>query len=74
MTERSKLGPIDMIYQYSEGGMVARFAPALSGFAVILNGVQIAAAAGRDLDAYFSKTFRIARYCAMLCSYAPVGA
>jgi hypothetical protein len=46
--------------------MVARFAPALLGFAVIPNGIQVAAAAGTNQVLISARGIRIARYCAML--------
>ena len=58
----------------SQGGSSPRFAHALSGWAILLDLIQVASAAGRWFSANLTKRFRIARYCAMLCSYASAGA
>jgi hypothetical protein len=50
--------------------MVARL-PSLCGiWSVVPYFVLVAKAAVDGIGAGFNKTFRIARYCAMLCSYA----
>ncbi len=48
--------------------------PLLIGLCGYSSGIQIAAAAGTWFDTNSRKGLRIARYCAMLCSYAAAGA